>query len=88
MQSYDLRRNWLHEEIHPAFNLAIELAHRCARNDIAADLVVFSRASGVPGPVGSTSSPGRETRLMPVPRLHYIDGSASLLGSGGECRFI
>lgn len=88
MQSYDLRRNWLHEEIHPAFNLAIELAHRCARNDIAADLVVFSRASGVPGPVGSTSSPGRETRLMPVPRLHYIDGSASLLGSGGECRFV
>lgn len=55
-----------------AFDCAIDLAHRCGRTDIAADLIIFSRAAGV-----VTES---MKRLVPVPRLHYIDGTTSTLG--------
>lgn len=81
------RGNWLRRKLHPAFELAIELATRCDRIEEAADLIVFSRASGIVTASGDSEKPG-VPRLLPVPRLHYIDGSVSVLGGGGECLMI
>lgn len=87
MRERSWRGNWLGASIHPAFELAVELAVRCDRPEIASDLIVFSRAAGVVATSGSPDRPSGQ-RLLPVPRLHYIDGSTSVLGSGAECRMI
>ncbi len=63
-----------------AFNCAIDLANSCGRTDIAADLITFTRAAGVVrGSVG---------QLVAVPRLRYIDGVTSGLGSGEPTLFV
>lgn len=78
MDARRLRSTW-GKHHNDAFDCAIDLAHRCGRTDIAADLIVFSRAAGV--------VTGSVTRLVPVPRLHYIDGTISTLGRGEGCLF-
>ncbi|WP_432558803.1 hypothetical protein [Granulicoccus sp. GXG6511] len=64
----------------PAYELAIELAQQCDRPEIAADLIIASRAAGVVSASGE--------RLVPVPQLHYIDGSVSSLTGPGDCFFL
>lgn len=83
MRQRNYRSNWLQRSIHPAFELAIELAIRCGETHVAADLIIFSRAAGV-----VVAVEGSGQRLLPVPQLHYIDGGESILGSGGECFLI
>lgn len=83
MRQRNFRSNWLQRSIHPSFELAIELAIRCGETEVAADLVTFSRAAGV---IVASGEDGQH--LLPVPKLHYIDGAESTLGSGGECRLI
>lgn len=81
----DYRNNWLRAELHPAYELGFRLA---ADRDpaLAADLIVFSRNAGIVLP-GLGGHDPTEIPLMPMPRLTYIDGQVSTLGSGGHCRF-
>ena len=78
MDARATRKNWGKRQ-NDAFDCAIDLAHRCGRTDVAADLIVFSRAAGV-----VAESVGR---LTPVPRLRYLDGTTSTLGGDGICLF-
>lgn len=87
MSERQWRGNWLSKAIHPSFTLAIDLANRCGRVDLAADLIVFSRASGVLAPPSEDDRSGAVS-LLPVPKLHYIDGETSELGSDSECRML
>jgi len=50
---------------------------------LAADLITFSRVAGVLVPQDD-----RQVPLVPVPRLRYIDGTESQLGSTGSCNFL
>lgn len=79
MDGRAVRRRW-REAQGPAFDCAIDLAHRCGRTEVAADLIVFSRAAGI-----VTDS---MTRLLPLPTLHYVDGTVSSLGTDDACRFV
>lgn len=84
------RRTWLEAEINPATELAIELALQCERQDLARDLVVFSRAGGVTLPEPKDPSGtwhGSDVPLAPIPTVHYIDGTTSSMGVGGKCHF-
>lgn len=89
MSRRDFRHTWLETEIHPSFELAIELAVACGNDALAADLVVFSRTAGVVVAQAPDQAVGETTDipLLPVPRLRYIDGATSRLGSDGECLF-
>lgn len=78
------RGNWRTQKMNPPIQLAIQLAIECEQTELASDLVIFSRAAGVRKADGSAGTPGA-LRLLPVPRLHYIDGTASTLGSGADC---
>ncbi len=79
MESGRMRKAWRKEHA-PAFECAIDLAQRCERTGLAADLIIYSRAAGV---VAQSTA-----RLLQLPRLHYIDGSMSSLGTDDECLFI
>ncbi|GAA3879379.1 hypothetical protein GCM10022275_29910 [Tessaracoccus defluvii] len=86
MQTRRHRDTWTAAEIGPSMDFAIELAFTCGDTTVASDLIVFSRTAGIVAPhlrdAGEADIP-----LLPVPRLHYIDGGVSSMGSGGECRF-
>ncbi|HMR47837.1 MAG TPA: hypothetical protein PKE40_01080 [Arachnia sp.] len=90
MEKKPWRGKWLTQKIKPPVELAIQLAIDCGKVELASDLVIFSRAAGVrkaegtDGTDGTAGTPGA-LRLLPVPRLHYIDGTTSTLGSGAEC---
>lgn len=86
MSRRDYRNTWLTEEVHPAHALAIELAVEHGRDDLAADLVVFSRASGIISPP-DRDRPATEITLLPLPRLRYLDGARSSLGGEAECHY-
>lgn len=79
MDSRRVRAAWREAQA-PAFECAIDLARRCGRDDVAADLIIFSRAAGI---VAESV-----TRLVPVPRLRYLDGSVSSLGTEEQCLFL
>lgn len=76
------RDGWLTRREHPAIARAIELASGTDAA-LAADLITFSRVAGVLVPQDD-----RQVPLVPVPRLRYIDGTESRLGSAGSCNFL
>ena len=76
------RDGWLTRREHPAIARAIELASGTDAA-LAADLITFSRVAGVLVPQDD-----RQVPLVPVPRLRYIDGTESRLGSTGSCNFL
>lgn len=76
------RDGWLTRREHPAVARAIELASETDAA-LAADLIIFSRVAGVLVP-----RDGQQVPLVPVPRLRYIDGTESRLGSTGSCNFL
>ena len=76
------RDGWLTRWEHPAIARAIELASGTDAA-LAADLITFSRVAGVLVPQDD-----RQVPLVPVPRLRYIDGTESRLGSAGSCNFL
>lgn len=84
------RSTWGDAVEHRAVEAAIELAHRRGRDDLAADLIIFSRLAGVPTPQQQPSATRNLDRvpLAQLPRLHYIDGTASLLGRGSPCQLL
>lgn len=83
------RKNWLQSEMHRGIDLAIELAVRCGDDALAADLIIFSRASGVlvPPMPDAEDCDRDDIPLRPMPRLIYVDGSESSLGDGARVRF-
>ena len=82
MLNRSYRDGWLTRREHPAIARAIELASG-TDTALAADLIIFSRVAGVLVPRGD-----RQVPLVPVPRLRYIDGTESRLGSTGSCNFL
>ena len=82
MLNRSYRDGWLTRREHPAVARAIELANGTDAA-LAADLIVFSRIAGVLVPRDD-----RQVPLVPVPRLRYIDGTESRLGSTGSCNFL
>ena len=82
MLNRSYRDGWLTRREHPAVARAIELASGTDAA-LAADLITFSRITGVLVPRGE-----RQVPLVPVPRLRYIDGTESRLGSTGSCNFL
>lgn len=89
MSKRRLRDNWLGAETHRAFELAIELAVECGREDLASDLIIFSRTAGivVAQKPGADLGERDDIPLLPVPHLVCVDGTESALGSGGCCRY-
>ena len=81
MLNRSYRDGWLTRREHPAIARAIELASG-TDTALAADLIIFSRVAGVLVPRGD-----RQVPLVPVPRLRYIDGTESRLGSTVSCNF-
>lgn len=84
------RHNWLRAEVHPALAQAIELAAIHDR-PLAADLIVFSRNSGIVVP--DVARPGvfavGDVSLLPMPRLRYLNGDNSALGSDDHtCNYL
>ena len=82
MLNRSYRDGWLTRREHPAIARAIELASGTDAA-LAADLITFSRVAGVLVPQDD-----RQVPLVPVPRLRYIDGTESRLGSTGSCNFL
>ena len=82
MLNRSYRDSWLTRREHPAVARAIELASGTDAA-LAADLITFSRVAGVLVPRDD-----RQVPLVPVPRLRYIDGTESRLGSTGSCNFL
>ena len=82
MLNRSYRDGWLTRREHPAIARAIELASGTDAA-LAADLITFSRVAGVLVPRDD-----RQVPLVPVPRLRYIDGTESRLGSAGSCNFL
>ena len=82
MLNRSYRDSWLTRREHPAVARAIELASGTDAA-LAADLITFSRVAGVLVPQDD-----RQVPLVPVPRLRYIDGTESQLGSAGSCNFL
>ena len=82
MLNRSYRDGWLTRREHPAIARAIELASETDAA-LAADLIVFSRIAGVLVPRDD-----RQVPLVPVPKLRYIDGTESRLGSTASCTFL
>ena len=82
MLNRSYRDGWLTRREHPAVARAIELASGTDAA-LAADLITFSRIAGVLVPRDD-----RQVPLVPVPKLRYIDGTESRLGSTGSCNFL
>jgi len=82
MLNRSYRDGWLTRREHPAVARAIELANG-TDTALAADLIVFSRIAGVLVPRDD-----RQVPLVPVPKLRYIDGTESRLGSTAPCNFL
>ncbi len=78
------RTQWLIEVVHDAFQSAVKLAVELEEQALAADLIVFSRIAGVVTPGGDQQA----VPLVAVPRLRYIDGDESSLGSHLTCRLL
>lgn len=93
MKRRSYRSTWRAAAEHPPFESAIELAYSLKRDDIAADLIIHSRLSGVISPTTQQRNPANPDRveevpLAQVPTLTYINGATSELGGPGCCRLL
>ncbi|MDO4718283.1 MAG: hypothetical protein Q4B08_12080 [Propionibacteriaceae bacterium] len=93
MKKRSHRSTWRKAVEHPPFGAAIELAHSLKRDDLAADLIIHSRLSGIISPAEQHGGPTdtdrvEEVPLAQVPTLTYINGATSALGGAERCRLL
>ncbi|RRD48790.1 hypothetical protein [Arachnia propionica] len=87
------RAEWQRQVESPPHATAIDLAKALGRDEIAAELIIHSRLSGVVsaqtvGEVEAATDTVTTIPLAPVPRLHHINGTVSVLGGPGRCRLL
>jgi tetratricopeptide (TPR) repeat protein len=89
MHQRHYRREWLSASVDLPFQDTIELAMERGREDLAADLIVFSRVAGVVVPqLADDEGRAADVPIGPVPRFVFIDGHESELGSDDVVRFV